>query len=102
VRTTCGICDFSRWRDKDIRVCGVCHGHLCMPLQKGPRTVCTPCIIANWDRLGDVFDGKNEQGQWIDPGTKEGVQTCGRCGMPCLPMQCGSAPCNSMLPTPPH
>jgi len=87
--TTCGICDFSDWRSEDIRNCTVCHGHLCKSIQKGPRTICTPCIMANGHKLGDIFtDGKDAKGCWIDPGTHLPLPTCPQCGRPCLPMQC--------------
>ena len=95
VDSTCGICDFKNIPLYEIRKCSICQGHLCMPLQKGPRTVCSPCILNNTKNLERIFtDGKTENGLWIDPATKLPIHTCSKSGKPYIPMmRCSEGSC---------
>lgn len=89
MNSTCGRCYFSGWKEEDIQKCSVCLGHLCESLQKGRRTVCCYCIEGNMDRLSEIFvDGKDGNGNWIDPGTKQAIPTCKTCDVPILTLTC--------------
>jgi len=56
--STCGLCDFSAWQPKDIRLCAGCGGHLCMPLQApSPRSVCSYCIVRHESDLETLRRG---------------------------------------------
>ena len=84
--STCGICTFENIPSHEIRKCSVCQGHLCMPLQKGPRTVCSYCILAVGDNHEIIFTVGKIDGKWIDPATKLPISTCQKSGKPYIPM----------------
>jgi hypothetical protein len=94
VDSTCGICTFENMSLDEIRKFSICQGHLCMPLQKGPRTICSKCILSVEDRYEQIFvDGKID-GKWIDPATKLPIPTCQKSGKPYIPMmQCSEGQC---------
>lgn len=64
--TTCGVCDFSKWNPSEIRNCTVCEKHLCISIQKGPRSVCSYCIL-KYDP-DEIFQ-RSSDGRLIDQGT---------------------------------
>ena len=87
---TCGLCDLSGYESSELRKCSVCQGHLCLSVQKGPRSVCEHCILSNLGRLERIFvNGKDAQGRWLDPGTLLAIPTCKHCGQPQISMRCG-------------
>jgi hypothetical protein len=87
--STCGICDFSNCDPVTIRNCSICQGHLCIPLQTGPRTVCSGCIYSNRHQLDKIFvNGKDENMDIIDPGSLQVIPTCKECGCPKIPLGC--------------
>ena len=89
VYTTCGICDFSKCDPSTIRNCSRCQGHLCFPLQTGPRTVCSGCIDKNRHQLNKIFvNGKDKNMNLIDPGSLRPIDTCKDCGIPMIPHGC--------------
>lgn len=95
IESTCGICTFDNINIKDLRKCSICQGHLCEPLQKGPRTICSNCIYSNSENLDQIFpDGKTQKGEWIDPATKQPLLTCKYSGKPYIPMsKCSEGSC---------
>ena len=76
VESTCGICTFENMALCEIRKCSICQGHLCMPLQNGPRTICSNCILEASDNYGKIFVDGRIDGNWIDPATKLPIPTC--------------------------
>ena len=87
---TCGICDLSSIPASDLRSCPVCQEYLCLSIQQGPRSVCEGCILSNLDGLERIFvHGKDARGNWLDPGTLQGIRTCRYCGAPEVGMRCG-------------
>ena len=95
VDSTCGICTFENIAIENLRKCSICQGHLCAPLQKGPRTVCSYCILDKIKCPEIIFtDGKTEHGSWIDPGTKLPIHTCRYSGLPYIPLsKCEKGSC---------
>ena len=87
--TTCGMCDISNIPLDTLRNCSICQGHLCLSIQKGPRTICSHCISDNRHQFNLIFpNGKDSNGNWIDPGTLKPLSTCKLCGSPRIPMFC--------------
>ena len=86
---SCQLCDFSGFHPNELRNSSICQLKLCQSLQKGNRTICHRCIIEHRDNIEKLFpNGRNENGQLIDPGTLRPINTCKKCGHPALEWRC--------------
>ena len=94
VDSTCGVCTFENIPLREIRRCSICQYYLCIPLQKGSRTVCSGCILDAGDNPEKIFTDGKENGNWIDPATKLPIPTCQRSGKPYIQMmKCSEGSC---------
>ena len=74
---TCGICTYESGEVRHI--CSLCGKHLCKGVSGGDRTVCSPCLVANYKTF------KRDGRILLDPGTGKPLTTC-ECGKPWYPM----------------
>lgn len=87
---SCGCCTYKGNEEKER--CFVCSKPLCKAQKIAFNgTVCSACEgAAERDGMTSVYvDGKNDEGQWIDPGNKVALPTCEICGFIRHDFRCG-------------